>query len=128
LHKNPALSIQSWVCAHPGDVFLFPSEMNGIHVPITIGIQKPTKFHTTFQFSHNELISMDAMFGTNDVKYHLFTLMVFDFHRTWVPVAWVITSRQTCEDSVRWLNAMWAKLLSHMPHSKPLCFIVDDAP
>jgi phosphatidylserine decarboxylase len=43
---------------------------------------------------------MDAMFGTNDMKYHLFTLMVFDFHQTWVPIAWVIMSRQTCENLV----------------------------
>jgi hypothetical protein len=35
---------------------------------------------------------MDATFGTNDVKYHLFTLMAFDFHHTGVLVAWVITS------------------------------------
>jgi hypothetical protein len=44
------------------------------------------------QFGHNKFISMDATFGTNDVKYHLFTLMAFDFHRTGVPIAWVITS------------------------------------
>ncbi len=49
---------------------------------------------------------MDAMFGTNDVKYHLFTLMAFDFHCTWVPIAWVITSQQTCEDLVEWLSAL----------------------
>jgi hypothetical protein len=59
-----------------------------------------------FQFGHNMFISMDATFGTNDVKYHLFTLMVFDFHHTGVLVAWVITSRQTCEDLVEWLNAL----------------------
>jgi hypothetical protein len=28
----------------------------------------------------NGAISMDATFGTNDVKFHLFTLMVFDAH------------------------------------------------
>jgi hypothetical protein len=44
------------------------------------------------QFGHNGLISMDVTFGTNDVKYHLFTLMTFYFHRKGVPVAWVITS------------------------------------
>jgi hypothetical protein len=42
-----------------------------------------------FQFGHNEFISMDAMVGTNDVKYHLFTLMVFDFHRIGALVAWL---------------------------------------
>jgi hypothetical protein len=81
-----------------------------------------------FQFGHNELISMDATFGTNDVKYHLFTLMAFDFHQTWAPIVWVITSRQTCENLVEWLNALRAKLLLHMPNWKPSCFIMDDAP
>jgi hypothetical protein len=71
---------------------------------------------------------MDAMFGTNDVKYYLFILMAFDCHRTRVLVAWIITSQQTCENLVEWLNALWAKLLSHMLDWKPSCFIMDDAP
>jgi hypothetical protein len=29
----------------------------------------------------NGAMSMDATFGTNDVKFHLFTLMVFNAHR-----------------------------------------------
>jgi hypothetical protein len=71
---------------------------------------------------------MDATFGINDVKYHLFTLMAFDFHCTGVLVAWVITNQQTCEDLVEWLNALHAKLLSHMPNWKPSYFIMGDAP
>jgi hypothetical protein len=58
------------------------------------------------QFDHNRLIFMDATFGTNNVKYHLFTLMAFDFHHTKVLVVWVIMSQQTCEDLVVWLNAL----------------------
>jgi hypothetical protein len=81
-----------------------------------------------FQFDHNGLISMDATFGTNDVKYLLFTLMEFDFHSTRVLVVWVITNWQTCENLVEWLNALRVKLLSHMPNWKPSCFVVDDAP
>jgi hypothetical protein len=60
--------------------------VNGIHVPFTIGIQTPMQLQAMFQFGHNKFIFMDAAFGTNDVKYHLFTLMVFDFHRTRVPI------------------------------------------
>jgi phosphatidylserine decarboxylase len=41
----------------------------------------------------NGAISMDATFGINDVKFHLFTLMVFDAHRIRVPIAWIIISR-----------------------------------
>jgi hypothetical protein len=72
----------SYLCFY----FLDANEVNGIHVFVTIEIQKPTKFQAMFQFNDNGLISMDAMFGTNNVKYHLFTLMVFDFHRTRVLV------------------------------------------
>jgi len=40
-------------------------------------------------------ISIDATFNTNDVKFHLFTLMVFDAHPTKVLITWIITSSQT---------------------------------
>jgi hypothetical protein len=33
---------------------------------------------------------MDATFGTNDMKFHLFTLMGFDDYRMGVPLAWII--------------------------------------
>jgi len=80
------------------------------------------------QFGHNGFISMDATFSTNDVKYYLFTLMAFVFHHIGVPIAWVITSWQTCENLVEWLGALLAKLFSHMPHWKSSCFIVSGAP
>jgi hypothetical protein len=51
-------------------------------------------------YGHNGAISMDATFGTNDMKFHLFTLMGFDDHRTGVPLAWIITSRQTIQDLI----------------------------
>jgi hypothetical protein len=38
-------------------------------------------------YGHNGAISMDATFGTNDMKFHLFTLMGFDDHRTGVFLA-----------------------------------------
>jgi hypothetical protein len=40
----------------------------------------------------NGAISMDATFGTTNMKFHLFTLMMFDAHHTEVSVAWIITS------------------------------------
>jgi hypothetical protein len=44
-------------------------------------------------YGHNGVISMDATFGTNDMKFHLFTLMGFDDHRMGVLLAWIIISR-----------------------------------
>jgi hypothetical protein len=130
LHTNPAISIRSWALQHPEDVFFFQDvgEMNGTQVPFTIGIQTPTQCESMLSYGHNGAISMDATFGTNDMKFHLFTLMGFDDHRTGVPLAWIITSRQTVQDLIEWLKPLKEKMLSHMPHWKPSCFLVDDAP
>jgi hypothetical protein len=79
-------------------------------------------------YGHNGAISMDATFGTNDMKFHLFTLMGFDDHCISVPLAWIIISRQTIQDLIEWLKPIKEKMLSHMPHWKPSYFFVDDAP
>ncbi len=104
------------------------SEDNGIHVPFTIGIQTSSQLQAMVSLNDNGAISMDATFGTNDVKFHLFTLMVFDAHCTRMLVAWIITSRQTCDDLVEWLTPLKKKLLRKNPKWKPSRFIVDDAP
>jgi hypothetical protein len=95
LHQNPVISLRTWAFSHLNDVFYFQdaSEDNGIHVPFTIGIQTPSKLQAMVSLGDNGAISMDATFGTNDVKFHSFTLMVFDAHRIGVLVAWIITSR-----------------------------------
>jgi len=110
------------------DVFYFQnaSEDNGIHVPFTIRIQTTSQLQTMVSLGDNGAISMVATFGANDVKFHLFTLMVFDAHRIRVPIAWVITNHQTCNDLVEWLTPLKTKLLRNNPKWKPSCFIVDD--
>jgi hypothetical protein len=74
------------------------SEINKIQVPFTIGIQTPTQCESMLSCGHNGAISMDATCGTNDMKFHLFTLMGFDDHHTSVLLAWIITSKQTIKD------------------------------
>jgi len=70
-------------------------EINGTQIPFTISIQTPTQCESMLSYGHNDAISMDATFGTNDMKFHLFTLIAFNDHRTSVPFTWIITSRQT---------------------------------
>jgi hypothetical protein len=120
----------TWAFSHPDDVFYFQdaSEDNGIHVPFTIGIQIPSQLQAMVSLGDNGAISMDATFGTNDVKFHLFTLIVFDAHCIGVLVTWIITSRQTCDDLVEWLIPLKTKLLRKNPKWKPFCFIVNDVP
>jgi len=68
------------------------SEINGVHVPFTIGIQTPMQLQSMILCGHNGVILMDATFGTNHVKFHVLTLMDFDAHHTRMPMAWIITS------------------------------------
>ncbi len=48
--------------------FQDPNEDNGIHVPLTIGIQTPPQLQAMVSLGDNGAISMDATFDTNDVK------------------------------------------------------------
>jgi len=77
-------------------VFFFQdvSEIDKTQVPFTISIQTPIQCESMLSYGHNGAISMDAKFGTNDMKFHLFTLMGFDDHLTSVPLTWIIISRQ----------------------------------
>jgi hypothetical protein len=74
----------------------------------------------------NGAILMDVNFHINDVKFHLFTLMMFDAHHIRMLVAWIITSCQTCNALVEWLTPLKTKLLKKNPKWKPSCFIVDN--
>jgi hypothetical protein len=52
------------------------NELNGIHVPFRIKIQTPMQVQPMSLCSYNGVISMDATFGTNNVKFNWFTSMV----------------------------------------------------
>jgi hypothetical protein len=111
-------------------VFSFQNvgKINGIQVPFTIGIQTPTQCGSMLSYGHNGAISMDVTFGTNDMKFCLFTLMGFDDHHTCVPLAWIITSRQIVKDLIEWLKPLKYDIPSHKSYWKSSCFLIDDAP
>ncbi len=113
LHTNLVISIQFWALQHLEDVFFFRDvgEINKIQVSFTIGIQTQIQCESMLSYGHNGAISMDATFGTNDMKFHLFILMRFDDHRTCVPLTRIITSRQTVEDLIEWLKPLKHKML-----------------
>ena len=71
-------------------------------------------------------IFTDATFGTNDLMYHLFTLVVFDEWHNTILIAWVNTSRQK-NDIYDWLWALPLFIKNKDLDWNPSCFIVDDA-
>jgi hypothetical protein len=94
--------MHTWAFNHLDDVFYFQdvNEVDGIKFPFIIRIQILSQLQSMVSLHDNRVVSMDATFSTNDVKFHLFTLMVFDAHYTEMPVAWIITSHQTCNNLV----------------------------
>jgi len=104
------------------------TNIGGIQAPFIIGIQTFTQSELMFTWGHDEAIWMDVTFGINDVKFHLFILMVFDSHWIGIPIAWIVISWQTWNDLIKWLAPLRIKFFSRMHGWKLVCFIVDDAP
>lgn len=56
---------------------------------------------------------------------HLFTIVVFDFQRRTIPVAWVLARSQTVGSITTWLQAFKAYVQQLAPDWSPACCIVD---
>ena len=61
------------------------------------------------------------------MQYQLYTLMVFDKHRNGVPIAWVISSRNTTGDLSNWLSSLFIDGLKECSDWIVRAFITDDA-
>jgi hypothetical protein len=59
---------------------------------------------------------MDVTFGTNDVKFHLFTLMVFDAYHTRMLVAWIIHYKPL---NMQWFGGMASSFENKVSKEEP---------
>ncbi len=121
------MSVNIWKLKNPNVIFFYQNEDATGYVHFTIGIQISWQKSTLLKYGKDGCIAMDATFGTNDLMYHLFTLVVFDEWHNGIPIAWVITSRQKECDIYDWLWALKLFANNEDKHWKPSCFIVDDA-
>lgn len=126
-HKNVLLSVNFWRLENSHTIFFYQDSDAGRGVPFTIGIQTLWQKDTVLKYGKNSCISMDATFGTNDLMYHLFTLVVSNEWHNGIPIAWILTSRQKEDDIYDWLLALKIRLTNDDPTWKPSCVIVDDA-
>ena len=60
------------------------------------------------------------------MQYQLYTLMVFEKHRNGVPIAWVISSRNTTGDLSNWLSSLFIAGLKERSDWIVRAFITDD--
>jgi hypothetical protein len=85
----------------------------------------PTQLYAMFQFGHIGVIFIDATFSTNNVKYHLFTLMNCDLHCTKVRFFFMCVFYMLLQDSVELkpcpnflLHLAFVESLTHMVYEK----------
>jgi hypothetical protein len=119
--------MKMWALEHPDDVFIWHEKNDVINLPFIFGIQTPWQKKIMLKYGHNGAMAIDATFGTNVLKYPLFSLLVFDDWTNGIYVAWVFTSRMIEEDPVMWLEPLRMHLQQYREDFLPSCFIVDDA-
>ena len=55
------------------------------------------------KWGHNRQVQIDATFGSNNLKFPLFTLVVIDDFNRGIPVAWMVASREQSASPPSWL-------------------------
>eukprot|EP01018_Ginkgo_biloba_P027353 Gb_36941 [translate_table: standard] len=61
-----------------------------------------------------------------EVKYPLFTLLVFDTHYNGLSVAWIISSSSSASDIQSWMEKLRSGIYKMDPTWRPTAFMVDD--
>eukprot|EP01018_Ginkgo_biloba_P027366 Gb_05759 [translate_table: standard] len=95
--------------------------------PFILGIQTTCQLEQMVKFRKNDLIATDSTFGTNKLKYPLFTLLVFDTHQNGLPVAWIISSSSSTSDIQSWMEKLRSRIYEMDPMWRLSAFMVDDA-
>ncbi|MCO5613306.1 hypothetical protein L7F22_067582 [Adiantum nelumboides] len=125
--RDDATSVHNWVNDNVPHVFFYQPMNSSNHTPFALGIQSRWQLETICKYGHNGLLAMDATFGTNKYKFHLYSVLVFDAFRNGVPVAWVITSSSTRVNISSWLTSLRNRVLDHCKGWEPNAWMVDDA-
>ena len=70
-----------------------------------LAIMRPSGVAMAAKYGHRRPLQMDATFGTNNLKFPLFTILVVDEHGQGIPVAWMLCSRELTECITAFLQA-----------------------
>eukprot|EP01018_Ginkgo_biloba_P035343 Gb_06155 [translate_table: standard] len=110
---------------HHDRVFFYQDMSN--NQPFILGIQSTWQLEHMVKFGKNNLIATNSTFGTNKLKYPLFTLIVFDTHQNGVPIAWIISSSSSANDIQNWMEKLQSRIHEVDPMWRPSAFMVDAA-
>ena len=130
-HTNDAVSVQAWIeelqKSDYNPVLLY--KMQGVEDDIfekddfVLSIQTKFQFEMLKKFGNNT-ICIDSTHQTNHYSYPLNTMMVIDEYGEGVPVAYLLSNRETGDILKKIFNAIFARVGPLQPE----VFMSDDAP
>lgn len=123
---DDALSTRLWCLLNKGDVFIYQEQSAADNVDFILGLQTDWQLDMMLKFGHDRLLAMNSTLGTNEFKFHLYTILVFDQHHSGIPVAWAITSSSGTATTKQWLLELFNRAILKSPEWKPNAFVVDD--
>ncbi|GLJ59648.1 hypothetical protein SUGI_1517700 [Cryptomeria japonica] len=131
-HSSDAISMQQWVLAKSNKWFAYQEYSATVvdgdgQIPFILGIQLPEQLDWMLQYGHNNILAMDSTFGTNAMKFQLYTILVFNSKHMGMPMAWIIMSRYCAYDMVYWIRVLLQWLHLKKIDWRLNVFMVDDA-
>ncbi|XP_020101546.1 uncharacterized protein LOC109719351 isoform X2 [Ananas comosus] len=124
LDADDAISIGMWVENYQNHIFFYEDFSDSD--TFVLGIQTEWQLQQMIQFGNRSLMASDSKFGTNKLKYPIYSLLVFDSQNNAIPVAWVITPNFANGEMHRWMGALYDRVHSKDPTWQLGGFIVDD--
>ncbi|KAM0947953.1 putative Zinc finger, SWIM-type [Dioscorea sansibarensis] len=117
-------SVALWVENHQDHVFFYEDFSDS--EPFILGIQTEWQLQQMLRFGNGSIVASDSSFGTNKLKYPIYTLLVFGSNNNAIPVAWIITPSFARGEMHRWLGALYDRVRTKDPTWKLGGFIIDD--
>ncbi|KAJ8748744.1 hypothetical protein K2173_011298 [Erythroxylum novogranatense] len=124
LDEDDAVSVSLWVETHQSNVFFYEDFSDSD--PLTLGIQTEWQLQQMIRFGNRSLMASDSRFGTNKLKYPIYSLLVFNSDNKAIPVAWIITPSFADSNAHRWMRALYNRVCNKDPTWNLAGFIVDD--
>ncbi|XP_020243005.1 uncharacterized protein LOC109821233 [Asparagus officinalis] len=124
LDSDDAVSISLWIENHRDHIFFYEDFSDS--EPFILGIQSEWQLQQLINFGNRSVLAADSKFGTNKLKYPIYSLLVFDSNNNAIPVAWIMTPNFASCEIHRWMGALYNRVRSKDPTWKLGGFIVDD--
>ncbi|KAI5008589.1 hypothetical protein ZWY2020_009637 [Hordeum vulgare] len=121
---DDAISMNRWVENNQDCVFFFEDFSD--NDTFVLGIQTDWQLQQMIQYGNRGLLASDSKFGTNNLKYPVHSILVFDQQKNAIPVAWIITPNFTHGEIHRWMGALYDRVRTKGPTWQLGGFIIDD--